>query len=45
MRQRYRELLATAWPNTDLSRAQADLILERLDRVLAAIPVAMKHGP
>ena len=42
--QRYRELLAASWPDTDLSRAQADQILERLDRVLEAIPAAVKQA-
>jgi hypothetical protein len=42
--QRYRALLASSWPDTDLSQAQAEQILERLDRVLEAIPVAVKQA-
>lgn len=29
--QRYRDLLATSWSDTDLSQAAADLIVARLD--------------
>lgn len=42
--QRYRELLAKDWQTTDLSQAQTDQILARLDRMLEAIPKAVKQA-
>jgi hypothetical protein len=42
--QRYRDLLAKSWAETDLSQAAADLIVARLDRVLASIPQAVKQA-
>jgi IS5 family transposase len=42
--QRYRDLLAASWPNTDLSQAEAERILKRLDHLLEAIPTAVKQA-
>ena len=42
--QRYRELLHSSWKKTDLSEAAAQVILDRLDKILAAIPDAVKQA-
>ena len=40
----HRDLLDTHWHETDLSRAQADQIIERIDGVLEQIPAAIKQA-
>ncbi len=42
--QRYRDLLAQGWKETDLSKAQADVIIGRLDGVLEQLPAAIKQA-
>jgi IS5 family transposase len=42
--QRYRELLVGNWKDSDLSQAQAQQVIDRLDRLLAALPAAQKQA-
>ena len=42
--QRYRDLLANRWNETDLSQAEADLILARLDNLLNQMPAAIRQA-
>jgi hypothetical protein len=41
---RYRQLLAQQWPKTDWTQAQAQLVLQRIDRVLEQLPRARKQA-
>jgi len=41
---RYRRLLGQRWPETDLSRGQAQTILARIDRVLEQLPAAIAQA-
>jgi hypothetical protein len=41
---RYRELLAERWADTDLSWGQACVVLERMDRVLELLPRAIRQA-
>jgi hypothetical protein len=41
---RYRDLLEKCWQDTDLSQAQARQIIDRLDRLLTALPLAIKQA-
>jgi hypothetical protein len=42
--QRYRELLAKSWAETDLTERQAQRIIERLDGILGQLPAAIKQA-
>jgi len=42
--QRYREMLATGWAETDLSERQVQRIIERLDQVLGQLPAAIHQA-
>ena len=42
--QRYRTALDAHWAQTDLSRPQAEVILRRMDNVLAQLPAARKQA-
>lgn len=41
---RYRDMLDQEWEKSDLSRKQAEVILDRMDTVLAALPKARKQA-
>jgi len=41
---RYRQLLDEEWDKTDLSRAQAEVILRRMDKVLGQLPEARRQA-
>jgi len=41
---RYRDLLEKSWAETDLSQAQAQQIIDRIDGVLQALPAAIKQA-
>lgn len=42
--QRHRDVLAQRWAETDLSQAEAQLILDRIDMVLERLPYAMRQA-
>jgi hypothetical protein len=42
--ERYRNLLAQSWSETELSEAQATLIIKRLDTILTQLPAAIKQA-
>lgn len=42
--QRYRDLLATSWRETDLSEREAQRIIDRIDGILAQLPDAIKQA-
>jgi IS5 family transposase len=42
--QRYREGLDRDWPQTDWTRLQAELVLQRMDDILALLPQAQKQA-
>jgi hypothetical protein len=42
--QRYRDLLDHSWEDTDLTQRQAEVIIERMDTVLAQLPAAIKQA-
>jgi hypothetical protein len=42
--QTYRQLLAEQWEETDWTRAQADQVLKRIDRVLEQLPSALRQA-
>jgi hypothetical protein len=42
--QRYRDLLAKSWAETDLTERQAQRIIERIDGILAQLPAAIKQA-
>jgi hypothetical protein len=42
--QRYRDLLQASWNLTDLSQAQAQVIIDRIDRILSAMPTAISQA-
>jgi len=42
--QRYRDLLDKSWAETDLSQAQAQRIIDRIDSVLQALPAAVTQA-
>jgi hypothetical protein len=42
--QRYREGLDREWPKTDWTRPQAELVLKRIDGILAQLPQAQKQA-
>ena len=41
---RHRDLLEKRWPETDLSRGQAQQILDRMDTILERLPYAVKQA-
>lgn len=41
---RYRQLLDESWEETDWSRAQAEVVLRRIDGVLAQLPAAVRQA-
>ncbi|MBA3707801.1 MAG: hypothetical protein H0W83_03145, partial [Planctomycetes bacterium] len=41
---RYRDMLVKCWAETDLSRAQAQRIIDRVDGILQALPAAVKQA-
>jgi hypothetical protein len=42
--QRYRDLLAKSWAETDLTERQAQRIIERIDGILVQLPAAIKQA-
>jgi IS5 family transposase len=42
--QRYRDMLASCWAETDLSERQAQRIVDRLDSVLGQLPAAIRQA-